>query len=212
MVFYIHLQSTAFRPDNQRLIAHPAHQVDRLGRPASQSQFLDIGLQSRLHRRTQFLLDRKEPVRRTQPIQPLVRPLVIIILNPPADPFPGRLEVRKLCPHQELLPYRLPEPLDFPKRHRMVRRAPDMMHPVFLQLPHEGRAPAPAYVLPPVVRKHFTRYPIGAHATPIHLQHVLAGLAPEDLQGRDIPRMVVDKPDQVGIGIQQLERKNIALP
>ena len=199
MVFHIHLQSPAFRPDDQRLIAHPAHQVDRLGRPASQRQFLDIGLQSRLHRRTQFLLDRKEPVRRTQPVQPLVRSLVIIILDPPADPFPRRLEVGELRPREELLPDRLPEPLDLPQRHRMMRRAANVMHPVFLQLPHEGRAPAPAHVLPPVIREHFTRNSITAHAPPVHFQYVIAGLAPEYLQRRDVPRMVVDKPDQVGI-------------
>ena len=93
-----------------------------------------------------------------------------------------------------------------------MRRAANMMDPVLFQLPHERRPPAPADILPPVIREHFPGHPIGPNATPIYLQHVLRGLAPEYLQGRDVPGMIVDEPDQVGIRPAQLEREDIALP
>jgi hypothetical protein len=96
MLLYIHLQRPALRADDQRLIAHAAHQVHRLRRPPAQRQFLDIGFDPRFQRRSQLLLDRKISVRRTETPDPLVRSLVIVIFNPPPDPLPRRLEIRKL--------------------------------------------------------------------------------------------------------------------
>jgi hypothetical protein len=209
---YVHPHLPAFRSYRHRLVAHPPHHVERLRRTAAQRQLLDISLDASFHRHAQFLLDRKEPVRRTQTLQPLVRPLVVVIFQPPADPFPRLLEIRELRPHQELLPDRLPEPLDLAQGHRVMRTAADMVDPVFFHLPHERRPPAPADILSSVVRQHLPRHPIRPDTAPVHLQHILRGLAPEYLEPRDVPGMIVNESDQVGIRPAQLERKDIALP
>jgi len=153
-----------------------------------------------------------------------MRPLVIVILHPPAQALPRLLEGRKPRPADELFPDRLPEPFYLPKRLRMVRTTADMLDPVPCQFLLELGFPVPARILPPIVRQHFLGHPVGPDATPKHLQQVIGRLAPEYFQGRDVSGMVVDESDQVGITARpqpfggpdsfpaKLEGKDIALP
>ncbi|MEK7755405.1 MAG: hypothetical protein AAB654_26005 [Acidobacteriota bacterium] len=215
---------TLFRLDRHRLFAHPPHHVKWRLRPAVQRQLPHVRRDPFSHLRAHRLLDPVKPVRRAQTLDPLVRPLMIIILHPPPDPLPRFLEGREPRPAQELLPDRLPEPLDLPQRLRMVRAAADMLDPVPFQFLLELGLAVPARILPPVIRQHLPGHPVGAHSPPEHLQQIIPRLAPEDLQGRDVPGMIVDESDQVGIspGAQpfrrpdrfpaQLEGKDVALP
>jgi len=153
-----------------------------------------------------------------------MRPLVIVILHPPAQALPRLLEGRKARPADEFFPDRLPEPLDLPKRLRMVRTAADMLDPVPCQFLLELGFPVPACILPPIVRQHLLGCPVRPNTSPEHLHQIVGRLAAEDLQGRDVTGMVVDEPDQVGIPARpqpfggpdsfpaKLEGKDIALP
>jgi hypothetical protein len=57
-------------------------------------------------------------------------PLVVVVLHPEPHPLARRLETVELGSHQELLPDRLPEPLDLPQRHGMMRPALDVVNPI----------------------------------------------------------------------------------
>ena len=153
-----------------------------------------------------------------------MRPLVIVILHPPAQALPRLLKGRESRPTDELFPDRFPEALYFPKRLWMVRAAADMLDPVPFQFLLELGLAVPARILPPVVRQHLLGHPVRSHAAPEYLQQIVGRLAAEYFQGRDVPGMVVDKPDQVGIPAwpqpfggpdsfpAKLEGKDIALP
>lgn len=153
-----------------------------------------------------------------------MRPLVIVILHPPAQALPRLLEGRESRPADELFPDRLPEALDLPKRLRMVWTAADMLYPVPFQFLLELGFPVPARILPPIVRQHLLGRPVRSHASPEYLHQIIGRLAAEYFQGRDVSGMVVDEPDQVGIPARsqpfgrpdsfpaKLEGKDIALP
>ena len=153
-----------------------------------------------------------------------MRPLVIVILHPPAEALPRLLEGRESRPADELFPDRLPEAFYLPKRLRMVGTTADMLDPVPRQFLLELGLAVPARILPPIVRQHLLGHPVRSHATPEHLHQIIGRLAAEYFQGRDVPGMIVDEPDQVGITTRaqpfrrpdsfpaKLEGKDIALP
>jgi len=94
----------------------------------------------------------------------------------------------------------------------MMRRRPDVLHPVLLELTLEPARPPPGRVLPAVVRQHLLGRPILAHRPPVDLDHVGTGLAPEQVHSCDVPGIIVDIPNQICVLVTQLERKDIALP
>jgi len=153
-----------------------------------------------------------------------MRPLVIVILHPPAQALPRLLEGRESRPADELFPDRLPEAFYLPKRLRMVWTTANMLDPVPCQFLLELGFTVPARILPPVIRQHLLGRPMRSHTTPEHLHQIIGCLAAEYFQGRDIAGMIVDKPDQVGIPARsqpfrrpdsfpaKLEGKDIALP
>ena len=122
---------------------------------------------------------------------------MVIELHPVRYALPGFLEVCELRTVQKVLEYRLPEPLDLPERHRMVRLAPDVFYAILGKFHLKLRGAAPRRILPPVVGEHFFRHAVFGHRLPIHFEHVLGGLAREEPQSDDVSRMVVDEPDQI---------------
>lgn len=99
-------------------------------------------------------------------------PLVVVVLHPVGDPFPGFLERLEARPLQEVVFQRLPKPLNLPQGLRMVRRAADVFDVILLHLLLELRPAAPGGVLPPVVGEHFLRRAIVRRGLAIGLQHV----------------------------------------
>ena len=98
-----------------------------------------------------------------------MRAAVVVVLHPVADAFPRFLERLEAGAHQELLLQRLPEPLDFAQRHRMLGTAFEVRHPILLKLGHETAGAPPGGVLPAIVREHLLRYPILSNRPTIHL-------------------------------------------
>jgi hypothetical protein len=200
------------RLDDHALVAHPAHQVERLHGFAAQRQFFHVGRHAPLDRRPQLLLDREEAVRRTHPLQPLVRAAVIVMLHPVGDPVPGFLEGLEARPRQELVFQRLPEALDFPKRHRMMRRTADVVDVIALEFLLELRGASPTGVLPPVVGEHLPRRAVRRHCLAVDLHHVGAGLAAVHPQSGNVPGVVIEEPDDVRRCPQDGEVGDVTLP
>ncbi len=88
---------------------------------------------------------------RTEPVDPLVRALVVVVADPVIKPLAGvgeRSEHRVL---QKLGPDRLPEPLDLAQGHGMVRSRTDVVDPLaFENLLELGLAP-PGRELPAII-------------------------------------------------------------
>jgi hypothetical protein len=111
-----HPHLALFRPNHHRLFAHPSHQVERRLRLPPQRLFQHVLRHAIFQNFAKLVLDLEEPVRRAQASDPLVRPLVVVVLHPQPHPFPRLLEAVELCPTQELSPDRLPQPFDLPQR------------------------------------------------------------------------------------------------
>jgi len=78
----------------------------------SQSQTQRVVLATLLHRFFHVVGDAVEPIRGTGPVEPLVRTLVVVIVNPVLQPTAGVGERGEHGILEKLAPNRLPEPLD----------------------------------------------------------------------------------------------------
>ena len=201
-----------FRSQDDRLAAHASDHVERLRRFPAQCKLERVLLDLLLDHFPELALDSEEPIRRTDPVDSLVGSFVVVELHPVGYALPGFLEVGELRTVQEVLEYRLPEPLDLPERHRMVWLAPDVFYSVLGKFHFKLRGAAPRRVLPPVVGEHLLRHAVFGHRLPVHFEHVLGGLAREEPQSDDVSRMVVDEPDQIRLPPAEPEREDVALP
>ena len=78
----------------------------------------------------QLLGDSKEAIGRTQAVQRLMRPTVVVVLHPESNPLPGRLEAVELGALQKLLPDGFPEAFDLAQGHGVMRSALQVVHPI----------------------------------------------------------------------------------
>jgi hypothetical protein len=207
-----HPELALLGPDHHRLAAHAAHHVKGVHRPAAQRQLERILLDPLFKRAPQIVGDLEEAVRRTQTPDPLVGPLVVVILDPQRRARHRLLEAVKLRPLQELPQQRLPEPLDLAKGHRVVGPRADVFDPVFLQFLLKAGLPPPVGVLPAVVGQHLLGHPVVGHRPAKGLQHVLGRLAAVQPQGGDVAAVVVDEADQVGVAAPQPDGQYVRLP
>ena len=186
-----------FRSQDDRLAAHASDHVERLRRFPAQCKLERVLLDLLLDHFPELALDSEEPIRRTDPVDSLVGSFVVVELHPVGYALPGLLEVRELRTVQEVLEYRLPEPLDLSERHRMVRLAPYVFHTILGEFHLKLRGAAPRRILPPIVGEHLLGNTVFRHRLPVDFEHVLGGLAREEPQSDDVSRMVVDEPDQI---------------
>jgi hypothetical protein len=127
----LHLDLAFLGVQHHRLPAQSPHHVERTLWRAAQRQLLHVGRHVALDHRTQFLRNRKEPIRRTQPFQGLVRTFVVVELRPHPHPLLRLLEAVELSAGEKLRPDRFPEPFDLAQRHRMMRLAAEVMDMIF---------------------------------------------------------------------------------
>jgi hypothetical protein len=207
-----HPHLALFRPDHHRLAAHAPDHVKRIHRPAPKRQLQRVLLDALLQGLSQIVGDLKKPVRRAQPADALVRPPVVVILDPQPGALNRLLEAVKLRPLQKLGENRLPEPLDLTQGHRVVGTRADVLHPVLFHLLLEAGLSPPVGVLPAVVGEHLLGNPVLGNSPAIGLQHMFGRLAAVDSQTGDVAAVVVDKTDQIGIAASQPQRHDVALP
>ena len=110
-----HLHLALLGTNDHGLLPHPPHHVERTVRLPSQRQFQHVLLDAALDDLAQFLGDGKEAIGRTQPLQGLMGPPMVVVLYPQPNPLAGRFETVKLGALQELLPDGLPEAFDLPR-------------------------------------------------------------------------------------------------
>jgi hypothetical protein len=203
---------SALRLKHDVLPAHAPDHVERLLRFATQGQRFHVFRNAAFADATHILLERKEAFRRAQAFDALMGTLVVVVLHPVGNAFHRALKGFKTGPIQELLPDGFPEPLDLAERHGMVWRTADVMHMVTGQRVLEARLPVPRHILPAIVGQHLLGFTVFTRRPTVHLQHILRGLAPEESQAHDVPGVVINEPDQVGILMIDLKAEDVALP
>ena len=137
-IVHQHLDFSLFGPDHHALLPHAAHHIKRVHRTSPKGKFQDVLRHSFLQRLFQVVGDLEEPVGGAQAADTLVGALVIIVRNPEGGSLYRLIEAVKLRTLEEFVLDRLPEPLDFAQRHRMVRTRADVLDAVFFHLPFEA--------------------------------------------------------------------------
>lgn len=142
-----------------------------------------------------------------------MRALEVVVLHEQPDPPLTIIEVREHRPGSELLPQRLPKPLDLPAGLRMVRPALDVPDSIPLELLLEVRAPAPRRVLPALVGQDLLRRTVVRNAARQCLHHQSALLVMRHHQAHHIPRVVIQERRHVHpLVLAQQEREQVRLP
>jgi hypothetical protein len=142
-----------------------------------------------------------------------MRPVEVVVLDKKSHPTLAVLEVGEHRAREQLLPQRLPEPLDLPASLRMMRAALQVLDAMALQLRFELGAAAPGGVLAALVGQDFSRRAVLGDAARQCLQHQHASLVMRDRQTHQIPRVIVQERRHVQPLVPaQQERKEVRLP
>ena len=198
--------------EHDGLAVHASDHVERRVGAATEGHFQHVLADALFEGLAQLVLDFEEAVRRTQAADALVGALVVVILDPEADPGAGLFEVVELGPAEELAPDGAPEPFDLAKGHRVVGLGADVGDAVLGQLQLEAGLAAPGGVLAAVVGEHLAGCPVFRYRAAVNLDDRLRGLAAEQLEAHDVPRVVVHERDQVRVVAAQPEAEDVALP
>jgi hypothetical protein len=209
----LHAHAGARRCDRQVAITQAPNQVERLLRRARVSQAHRVVGDVLLHRFTHLRRCLEEAIRRHQTVERLMRTLKVVRLNEQADPLLAIGEVVEHRARQELVPERLPEPLDLPERHRVLWSALDVLDAMLLQRGFEIRRPAPRCVLTTVVREQLLGRAVFRDAALECLHHELALLMMRDDVRDHEARVIVHEADEVeALMLAQQEREDVRLP
>jgi hypothetical protein len=164
----------------------PDHVEGRFGTTA-QRHFEGVFTYAILDGFAQLMLDFKEAVCWAHAADALMRALVIVVLNPQADPFASLLEVVELGTSEEFTPDRVPEALDFTQGHRMLRPRTNVRDSILSHFTLEAARSTPSRILAAVVGEHFLRDAKLGSCPPIHFNDGLRRLTAEQLDPHDEP-------------------------
>lgn len=206
------LEFAFFGPQHDGLPLHASDHVEGRFGTTAQGHFEGVFADALLDGLAQFVLDFEEAVRRAQAADALVRALVIVMLDPQADALAGLLEVVELGAAEELAPDGVPEAFDLAERHRMMRRGPNMGDAVLGHFVLETARSAPGRILAAVVGKHLLGNAELGGCPPVNFDDGLGGLAAEQLDADNEPRVIVHEGDQVGVVAPQAEAEDVTLP
>jgi hypothetical protein len=197
LVAQAHPQPLALRGDREVLVAQPTHQVEGLlGRLLLRAS-KRVGLDALLDRRPHLRRRAEVAIGGDQPVQGLVGSLEVIALDEKPEPPLAVGEVREDRAAQEFLPQRLPEALDLAERLRVLRAALDVPDAILPQPLLEERLAAPGRVLPPLVRQHLLRRPVGGDAPLQGFEHQRPLLVVRQDEAHQEARVVVHERRQV---------------
>jgi hypothetical protein len=123
------------------------------------------------------------------------------------------LEVRKHGARKELLPHRLPEPLDLPASLRMMGSALDVRDPVAMQFRLELRGTAPRGVLPTLIGENLARCAVVGNPASQRLEHQRTTLMMRQSEADQITRVIVQERRYVQpLVFAQQKREQVRLP
>lgn len=123
------------------------------------------------------------------------------------------LEVREHGAAEQLLPQRLPEPLDLPAGLRVVRTALHVCDPVALEFRLELGLSAPRRVLSTLIGQDLPRRPVLRDPPRQRLHHQRAALVMGHRQTHQIARVIVEEGCHIdSLVLAQQEGEQIALP
>jgi len=201
-----------FGAEHDRLAVHPPDHVKGRLRFAAQGQFQEVFLNALFDGFAQFILDLEEAVRRTEALDALMRPLVVVIFDPEFDPLAGGVEGIKLGADQEVLPERGPETLDLAEGHRVLRSGLEVRHAILFEFGFEATDAAPGGVLASVVGEHLLGRLELADRDAIDLDYGGRRGTAEEIRADDEPRVIIEEGDEVGVPPAEPEREDVRLP
>jgi hypothetical protein len=213
LISHPYTQRRPARADRERPIPELPGKIEGLshGLLLRQAQRVlgDLRLDARPHRTRRA----EVPVRRRQSLDALVRALEVVVLDEQAHSPLTVLKVREHRAREQLLPKRLPEPLDLPAGLRMMRAALHVRDAMTLKLRLELGAAAPRGVLPPLVGQYLPRCPILRDPARERLQHQHASLVMRHREAHQVSGVIVQERGHIdALMPPQQERKNIRLP
>jgi hypothetical protein len=194
------------------LTFHATDHIEGGARLAAQSQFQEVFLDASLEGFLQIALDLEEAVGGADAADALVRPAVVVIGDPEFDTLAGGFETLELGAGEELAPDGSPEAFDLAQGHGVMRPALDVADAVFLELGLEAAGAAPSGVLATVVGEHFLGRLIFADGHPVDFDDRRGGGAAEQVRADDVPGIVIEEGDQVGVTTAEPEGEDIRLP
>jgi hypothetical protein len=203
---------TFFGPEDDGLPFHAADHVEGSFGFAAQSQFEQVFLDARFDGLAQLTGDFEVAVGWTKSLDALMRSLVIVIFDPEADAFPGRVEAFELGAGEELLPDGFPEAFDLAQGHGMMRPGFEVMDAVLFHLGLEAGDAAPVHIFATIVGEHFLGGLILAGGDPEDLQHIFGGVTAEEVGPDQEARVIIHEPDEVGIPTSESEGEDVGLP
>lgn len=212
-IAHSHAQRRAACADGKRLIAQLSGQVKGFPQRLLLRQAQRVLLNLRLDARAHLTCGAEVPIRGGQALKSLMRSLEVVVLDVKPHSALAVLKVGKHRAAEQLLPQRLPEPLDLPAGLWMVWPALHMRDAVALQLRLELRAPAPRGVLPTLIRQDLPRGAVLGDPARERFQHQHASLVMRHRQAHQIPGVIVQERCHVNsLVASQQERKEIRLP
>ena len=135
----------------------------------------------------------EEAVRGRQTLDRLVRALEVVVLDEQSRATLAVIEVGEHRAREELLPHRLPEPLDLAAGLRVVRPALHVANALAPKLLLEPRLATPGGVLAPLIGEDLARRAMVGNPARQRLEHERAPLVVRHHQAHDIARMIIQE-------------------
>jgi len=213
LISHPHVERRAACADGKHTIAELAGQVEGLSERLRLRQAQRVLGHLCLDARAHLGSGAEVPIRRRKPLKPLVRALEVVVLDKKRHPPLAVLEVGEHRAREQLLPQRLPEPLDLAAGLRMMRSALYMRDTVALELGFELRRSTPGGVLTSLIRQDLPRRAVLGDPARQRLQHQHASLVMRHRKTHQIPRVIVQERRHIDALVSpQQEREQVRLP
>lgn len=173
-----------------------------------------VAIDRRLDRLSDFALQPKKTVSRNHVSDPLVRTEVVVVIDKMLESLPGLGQLLWPSSAPELGLYRVPKPLAFSERLRMLRARDDVLDAVPDQQLLKFIFSAPAEVLSTLVRQRLLGLSEFLNPVLKNFDHKLRGLLQGERPGHDVPAVIVHEDGEINLRPMAHEReaRDVALP
>ena len=183
--------------DTEVLVAETTHEIKRLLRWFLLRQSQRVRLHLRFDRRTHVRRRSEEAIRRHEVLDALMRTLEVVVLDEELQAAEAVREVGKHRLLQEVIPQRLPEPLDLAERLRVLRATRTVVDAVAPQTFLEFRLATPRGVLPALIGEHLARLSVLRDAALQGVEDQTRFLVMGHRPRHQVARVVVHEADEV---------------